>query len=533
MLWVLIGAGALGQENPVRLQGNLSLGGEMYSSQGIDPRRPRSTYRAVLTPTLTIYDQIQLPFEIYYTSEDRGVRQPFNQFGVSPHLWGWLTLHAGFFSTRFSEFTFGDGRLLGGGVEITKESFRFGFVIGRSQQAVAADSAAGFRGAYRRTQYAARIGFGPETGAYINVNLAHASDDAGSLPNAPPENAPTENAVASLTYGFPIGGELFKLSGETAVSAFTNDTESEKLEGYSGFLSRFFTPRYSSQIDGATSLALTVTPSSIFSFRVNGRWVGPGFVTLGYPQLTNDVLEATFAPMVRLFTGKLNVRGSVGLRTNNLRHTRTATTRRTIWMLMVNGQPTPELGIDVQYSNYGMRSNPENDTLRIDNIAQSLTVAPRYTFPAFGGTSTAVLTYSYQDYTDYNTVTGALSDNRTQAGTALYTLVFPSTLMLTTALMLTTSETSQSSLTIQSLNQTVGYAFLDNALTTSATLGYTVTRSPAKDGQFVGRLSASYSLGRAGTFTLALTTNRYTYNDAAGVPSYREAMGSLMYGLNF
>jgi hypothetical protein len=533
MFLALATGAAHAQDSPVRLQGNLSLGGEMYSSQGIDPRRPRSTYRAVLTPTLTIYDQIQLPFEIYYTSEDRGFRQPFNQFGVSPHLWGWLTLHAGFFSTRFSEFTFGDGRLLGGGVEINKGSFRFGFVIGRSQQAVAADSAQGFRGAYRRTQYAARIGFGPETGAYINLNLAHAADDAGSLQNAPPENAPKENAVASLTYGFPIGGEVFKLSGEAAVSAFTNDTGSEELEGYSGFLSRFFTARYSSQIDGATALALTVTPSSVFSFRLNGRWVGPGFVTLGYPQLTNDVLEATFAPMLRLFTGRLNLRGSVGLRTNNLRNTRISTTRRTIWMLMLNGQPTPELGVDVQYSNYGMRSNPQNDTLKIDNISQSLTIAPRYTFPAFGGTSTAVLTYSYQDFTDYNTVTGALSDNRTQAGTALYMLAFPSSLSLTTALMLTSSETSQSSLIIQSLNQTIGYSFLDNALTTSATIGYTITRSPAKDGQFVGRLSASYSLGKAGSFTLSLTTNRYTYSDAAGVPSYREAMGSLIYGLSF
>ncbi len=142
--------------SPIRLEGGISLSSELYSSTGIAGRRPKQSYRAILSPTLVIYDQIRLPFEIFVTNDDRGYRQPFNQFGMSPNFWGWLTLHGGYFSSRLSELSFGDTRLLGGGVELTPGDWRVSVLYGRSQMAVDPDTANGVRGLYERTIFTAK-----------------------------------------------------------------------------------------------------------------------------------------------------------------------------------------------------------------------------------------------------------------------------------------------------------------------------------------------------------------------------------------
>ena len=519
---------------PIRLEGGISLSSELYSSTGISERRPKQSYRAILSPTLVIYDQIRLPFEIFYTNDDRGYRQPFNQFGMSPTLWGWLTLHGGYFSSRLSELSFGDMRLMGGGVELTPGDFRLSVLYGRSQMAVDADTVNGVRGLYERTIIAAKVGIGAENASYVHLNFVRAWDDSTSLRNAPPDVTPVENVVVSLSYGFPLFDDEVRLTGETAVSAFSSDTRSPEEGDIGGtFLQSIFTPRRSSQFDGATTLTLGITPSSVFAINLNGKWVGPGYVTLGYFQLPNDVFETTIAPTFRLLESRLTVRGSFGLRFNNLRENRYSTTRRTIGNVFLSAQPSQDFGLDVQYANYGMRSNPRNDTLRIDNITQSFSVSPRYSFPAFGGSGTALVSYARQDYTDYNTITGTLSDNRSNSGTAMWTLFFPSSLNLTTSLMYTEATTSAYSMSIAGLNETIGYAFFDNRLSTSVTFGYNIVRVSEADGQINARFSATYAIPGWGAFTLSLMNNRYDYADPSVSPSYSEALGTLQYSYGF
>jgi hypothetical protein len=525
---------SLPQPSPIRLEGGISLSSELYSSTGIAERRPRESYRAILSPTLVIYDQIRLPFEFFITNDDRGYRQPFNQFGMSPNLWGWLTLHGGYFSSRLSELSFGDTRLFGGGVELSPGDFRLSVLYGRSQVAVDADTLHGIRGLYERTILAAKLGIGAENATFVHLDFVRAWDDSTSLRNAPADVAPVENVVASLAYGLTLFDDKVHLTGETALSAFSNDTRSPEDGDLGKAIPRaLFTPRHSSQIDAATTLTLSIAPSPIFAVSLNGKWVGPGYVTLGYLQLPNDVLETTIAPMLRLFDTKLTVRGSFGVRFNNLREDRSSTTQRTIGNLFLSAQPSQDFGVDVQYANYGMRSTPRNDTLRIDNISQSFSVSPRYTFPAFGGSSTALVSYALQDFTDYNTITGSLSKNRSNSGTAMWALIFPSTLNLTTSLMYTEATTSGFTMSITGLNETIGYAFFDNRLSTSVTLGYNVIRVTDADGQINVRFSATYAIPGWGAFTVSLMNNRYNYADPSVSPSYSEAMGTLQYSYGF
>jgi hypothetical protein len=518
---------------PVRMEGSVNLSSEMYSSQGIDERRPHSAYRLVFAPTLVLFDQFRLPFELYLTSEDRGFRQPFNQFGVNPQFGGWLTLHGGYFSTRISDLTFGDSRILGGGFDLTPGNLRISFLYGMIQKSVDPDTLNGFRGAYERRAWAAKVGYGAESDFHVHLNVMRAWDDSSSLANVPPDITPMENIVTSVQLGIPLFGRALFLSGEFAVSALTNNTRSPELDGVPSSLSNIFTPRTSSQLDGAASASLMIIPSSVWSVQFTGKWVGPGYVTLGYAQLPSDVMDGTIAPTIRFFENKLMLRGSLGLRYNNLRNTRLATTKRIIGNVGLSLQPAPEWGVDVQYSNYGMQSNARNDTLRIDNISQSFTLSPRYTFQAFGGTSTAFLSYSLQAFTDFNTVTGALSDNKTNTGVVSWINAWPSTFTSTTSLMYTSAAMQLLETMVRSVTETIGYSFFGNKLSTSLTAGYTAVRTTGDDGQFTGRLTLGYSPGTWGTFTMSLSTSQYNFDPSSASASYREHMGSLQYSYSF
>jgi hypothetical protein len=519
------------QSGPLHLQGSVNFSGEVYAADGISNRRPGNSYRAVLTPTIVLFDQIQLPFEVFIGSEGKGYRQPFNQFGVNPRLFGWLTLHAGYYSAMLSELTFGDTRLLGGGIEANPGIVRFAFLYGRSQRAIAPDSANGVYGAYERWIAAVKLGIGRESSYYIHLNVMHASDDSASIQNPPPSVTPKENVVASLKFGLPLTPFL-TINGEAAISALSNDTKAAERSGVPSWIRWLFISRSSSQFDGAGSISMNIVPTSMLSLQLTGKWIGPGFVTLGYAQMPNDVLEATIGPSVRLLEGKLNLQGTFGRRWNNLRNNRFSTTQRTIGTLHISSQPGEHFGIDASYTNYGMRSSINNDTLRIDNITQSLTISPRILFTSFGGPNTLVFSYSFSDFSDFNTVTAATGQNQTHVANLTWSLAFPSALAFSTSLMYTSSATSFATTTIKSVMETMNYPLLDNKLTTSLTIGYNIIGASSSNDQISARLSVAYS--STGTVTLNLMSNAYNLGSgAAASPAYSEFQAGLQYSLSF
>ena len=525
--------GLTAQTRPVTFEGRVNLSSEFYDASGIKARRPSSISRAILQPTVTLFDQVVLPFEIYVSTEDRGFRQPFNQFGVSPRLFGWMTLHAGYYSARLSDLTFGDSRLLGGGAELTPGSFRFSFLYGRSQQAIAPDTANGFVGTYKRTVWAGRVGVGRQNDLFFDLHLLRAVDDTASVVNPPRGLTPKENAVASIAFGIPLFGPDAHASAEVAVSAFSNDTRSEEQGKFASRLRWLFTARTSSQVDGAAKLALRFTFSPAVGLTLNARWIGPGFVTLGYQQLQNDIFDVTIGPSVRLLENKLHVRGSFGLRFNNLRNNRLATTRRTIGTANITVQPSQSFAVDVQYSNYGLRSTPKNDTLRIDNITQSISVAPRYTFPSFEGTSTLMASYSYQNFSDNNIVTSSRNGKHSHAASATWSLGLPSTLSFGTRVGYNLSSASAVKVRVITVGETVGHQFFDKKMSVSATVGYSVVKATASSGQLQGGLNASYSLDKWGRFSLSFTASQFNDNDPLTDALYREMIGRLQYSYAF
>lgn len=520
------------QKSKVEVKASASLTSNFYSSSGIDPRQPSNMQYGIVRASVKLWDMVELPFELYFTTGQTRFQQPFNQFGVSPKISNWLTLHAGYFSTRFSDLTFGDLRLLGGGFELTPGNFRLKAVYGQSRQAVVPDKVNFAPGAYSQYAYAVSLGYGNLSKTYFNINLFHAKDDAKSIKQDTTVIMPAENLVSSLDIGVRFG-QYVTLRGEGAISAYSSNINSESLSSVSlnvpGLL---FTPNASSRVDGAGMVNMDVNPSNYWSFSLGARWIGPGFNTLGYSLLPNDLFEYTFAPRFRLFGNKLMVRSRLGLRYNNLRANRLATTSRFTGLVSATYQVNTLLAIDGTFSQNQIESGHKLDTLRISNVLNSYSISPRLSFTAFGGNSNVMLTFSHQNSSDKNAYTQDLNEVKTNNVNVVHILTYPSSLSFSATLLFNQTQMDMFDSKIFHFSETIGRRFVNNRLNTSVSLGANRVKTNDSSTQFVFRVNASYSFNRYGTLSFFITNNSYR---GYGVVSsnYREIYGNLQYNVNF
>lgn len=520
------------KKSRVDVKASATLTSNFYSSSGIDPRQPGNMQYGIVRASVMLWDMVELPFELYFTTGQTRFQQPFNQFGVSPKISNWLTLHAGYFSTRFSDLTFGDLRLLGGGFELTPGNFRLKAVYGRSRQAIEPDKVSFAPGVYSQTAYAVSLGYGNLSKSYFNINLFHAKDDSTSVKSDSVRVMPAENLVTSVDFGIRFG-EYVTLRGEGALSAYSSNLNSEKLDNVKvdvpGFL---FTPNASSRIDGAGMLSLDINPSAYWSVSLGARWVGPGFNTLGYALMPNDLLEYSLSPRLRLLGNKLILRSRIGLRYNNLRDNRMATTSRFTGMLSATYQITRMFGIDGNYSKNQIESGHKIDTLRISNVFDSYTLTPRLSFQALGGNNNVMLTFSYQNSSDKNAYTQNLNNVKTSGVNVIHILTFPSSLSLSTTLLYNKTAMDLYNSTITHVSETVGKRFFKDRLNTSASIGVNWVEVTDKSTQLVFRVNATYSLKKYGSLSFFITNNSYRGYGVIS-QSYSEIYGNLQYNINF
>lgn len=182
-------------------------------------------------------------------------------------------------------------------------------------------------------------------------------------------------------------------------------------------------------------------------------------------------------------------------------------------------QISPSIGLDAQYSNYGIRTAPRNDTLRIENVAQSLVLSPRFQFTLFEAPANLFVSYSLQDVNDQSILGGAINRNTTHTLLASWSQSFQSPLTLATTLLYNNASVGGTNISILSLTETAGYSFLEDRLSMSLTGGINIVNSSGSDTQLTGNLSASYSFGAYGTLSLNLSAKTLTTQRRPHQPS--------------
>jgi hypothetical protein len=526
----------LSQENEkekkkaVTFGGSASLSSSFYTADGITPRQPGSMQVGIIRANISLYDVVELPFELYYSSGQFGYQQPFNQFGISPRISNWLTLHGGYFSTQMSDLSFGDLRMLGGGFELTPGNFRLKAVYGRTRHQNEPDRISFRPEVYRQNAYAASIGFGNLSKTYFNINVFHAIDDSTSVKADTLSITPNENLVTSFDFGIRFGPYV-ALKAEAGISAFSSNTRAEKIDELP-IPELLFTPNNSSRVDGAARADLSITPSKYWSVILSSRYIGPGYTTLGYALMPNDLMEFTIAPRLRLLKNKLNIRSRAGVRYNNLRDSKMATTNRFTGMVSANWQITKNIGLDANYNKNQIESLHKNDTLRLSNVYSSYSVTPRFNFNALGGTNNIILTYSFQDVSDKNVYTMNTADNNTNTFTFVHSLSHASSLSLTTTALYNQTVMTGIDSRIIHINETVGYRFFKNRLNTSFSLGANFVNVIENSNQLVFRFTSSYNMGKFGNFGFFISNNSFRETGTIA-RNYSELYGSVQYNISF
>jgi hypothetical protein len=64
-------------------------------------------------------------------------------------------------------------------------------------------------------------------------------------------------------------------------------------------------------------------------------------------------------------------------------------------------------------------------------------------------------------------------------------------------------------------------------------LGYNSFTIGTTSKQFVGRCNASMNMGKGGTVSLTVSSNKFNYSDPTAGKSYGEYQGSLSYNIHF
>lgn len=512
----------------LNLNGSINLSTSYYSTSGIDKRYPNGLSTAIISANMRLADEVDVPFSAYISTDQVSFQQSINRIGVNPKIGNWLTLHGGYYNAKLSNLTFGETGVMGGGFDVRYKLLRTSFFFGNVRDAVQPDETNNILGTFRREGYGFKLGIGTED-AHVDFNVYKAKDIAASISDYKYPLAPTENMVMSYDFAFPLFNDKLKLDGEIGGSAYTSDTRYEEnhVEGFPDWL---YNIKYSTRFDFGTFLNLSYTPQPEYSFSLKGRWYGPGFVTTAMTEIQGDALEIEFAPNIRLMNNKLFLRSSFGVRYNNVRDTRTATTSRFIGSMNGTYQYNEHAGIDVSFMNYSIRSNAISDTARINNVLNYFTITPRFNFQGLGGFNNLFFTYSFQKFDDNNIIFAFNNKSSSHTASAVWSLAFISSLNFSTSVNYQNSEFSSGNFKLSSLGASTGYSFFNRKLNSSIGANYSLFSSVSDNNQMNLRLNLAYNIEKFGTVSLYILRNEFNSDLNT---DYKETQAVLQYYYNF
>lgn len=555
----------------VRVSGSISLSADYYTySASPDSaqkgRRPAQLYRVMFTPTIDFGGDISLPINLNFLTPETNtltpsvpspslsqiLQNPANAFGlssISPKI-KWAKFDLGSHSPNYSELTAGDQPLFGAGFDLNPAKIIISASFGATQRAVEPDTVRNSSGTFRRDQYMARIGYGTPGKTSVTINAAFAKDDPSSIKSnivriapahalatdstviVPPDTVrllAAEGVVTSLSTKVIISDGV-DLSAEAALSSFTRDQSASPVD-LKGNPFEFLMPmRASTRSDVGGSAALSFAFAS-WGVKLSGVYLGAGFVPIGYAFGQADRFEVSVAPYVNLLDNALSLRGSIGQRVNNLSSTAGETATHVIGSASVNATISDAFSVSAQYSNFGVRNNQIGDTLKIQNVSQSMSIDPTIALQTGGVMHTLTTSIALDKYDDFNVVTGLESSNDTRTALASYSASFDS-IPLSLGLMASYNENRlfEGDLVVRSIGFNAGYALFDRALEprVSLIIGSSTFASAKTDEQLFLKFGVRARAGDLFSVSVDIGTNSFTYGDPIALgESFNESLAQL------
>ncbi|HTM98572.1 MAG TPA: hypothetical protein VL088_07515 [Pedobacter sp.] len=420
---------------PFAINGTLGLGIGTYNSSGIPARQRAFSYLFSGAPTLSIYG-ISFPFSVVVSDQQRGFTQPFNQYGISP-TYKWITVHAGWQSIQWSNYTLAGYNFLGGGIELNPGKLRFGAIYGRFNKAIEEDpnliTAFTQTPAYKRLGFSAKIGVGTDQN-HVDLIMLRAKDEATSLISRPSSYnlTPSENFVLGIASRFTFF-KHFIFEVDASGSLYTRNLQADTVKNLKldkvDFIKDLITLNASTQAltAGHTSLGYQ---GKNYNVSVKYKRIDPDFKSMGAYYTESDVQNYTVEGGVKLIKGQMQLNGTLGLQNDNLMKDKAYQSNRKIGSLSANFNKA-NYGVDFRYSNYGITQdrglNPIVDTLRVAKTNHNLSAMLRYSMVDTLVSHSFILVGNLQSLEDLNRFTSAQSLSNSKTANFSYQLGFPKT----------------------------------------------------------------------------------------------------------
>ena len=404
--------GSFGSQKPFAINGSVQLRGIYYTATGIPGDRTPFSYIFSGSPTINIYG-FSAPFNFTLSEQQRSFRQPFNQFGMSPH-YKWITVHLGYRSITFSPYTLAGYTMFGAGVELTPGKFRFGFMYGKLASATTLDtttqSLVPF--SFSRKAYALRIGVGNDR-TYFDISYLRAKDDDASVPYKTYDTSlnitPAANTVVGISTRINFLKRMF-IQANLAGSIYTRDINSPiSLDTFNNSLfklaKKFAVVNASSSFSTAGDAAIGYKAKN-YGLKLQYTRIDPDFESMGAYFFNNDLESYTIAPSFRLFKNKLRFSGSIGFQHDNVKSQKQATASKTIGNANLSVDFTSRFGLDVAYTNFSNNQQPKTirfaDSLKIAQTTQNMSFSPRYVYINTKSSHTIIASVNFMKLNDYN-----------------------------------------------------------------------------------------------------------------------------------
>lgn len=542
----------LSAKNPLKVAG--SIGARSYFSSGSQsPLYAANPFGYSLSGNvnLTFFSGISVPLSVSYSNRKANFSQPFNQFGLSPTYKG-FTVHGGYRSLRFSDYTLNGFTMLGGGFEVQKANIRAGFMYGRLGRLTTTE--AGLPTAFLRNGWAGRIGYGKDNN-YIDLILFNASDNEKSIINYEAYKLnPAKNLALGLAFKkrlFKIQNQSLTLTTDAGFSIYTGDINARGID--TSEITVVIPPVIFNAVDAnLSSRGLLAINSGLnystkgFSLRLNYQRIDPGYTSMGIYTTNNDLAIITVAPRISLLTNKLVINANIRQQRDNLLGTKLRTTKRLLPSGSISYNPSAFFGItsSLTFSNMnqtqGLKVTKPIDTRKL--IAQtnySVMFMPRFSFGSEAmpqSVNISVGTNKLLDkgedperkkYSEYSGLNGSLNYNYAIEKSSLNLNVGVNYFSLTTFNTLTNAPVSSNN---YGLNMGADKGFIKNKLNTNAAAGYTLGTG--------GNNSLSLSVGvnfRPGKHhSLGFTAYQANSQFAdSAIRNFNEFRGALDYTFNF
>lgn len=343
------------QEDPVKISGGLTLGGQYAFTSGGVQRYDNFDWGLQARVNFDVLGW-SVPFSAFISDRNRLYNLPSYQFvGLSPS-YRWVRLHLGDRSMDFNPYTFSNQNFRGAGAELTPGNWRVSGFYGRLNRLQLADFDArqSIGGSYRRLGGAASVGYENEL-VLLKLTAFQARDEVPDtlVPVDVPRQAPAKNVVGSFEGGLRIAKSL-RLQTTLASSWLTDDVRAVVPPDSVASGTPFG--------GNATSSRETAVRASLLYTRANANYtltyerLSPNYRSLGTLYLTPDRENITVGTMTALAKGKVTVALNGGVQRNNLADDRQQGQRRFIAQVAVNARATERLNLNLNASTFNYTS---------------------------------------------------------------------------------------------------------------------------------------------------------------------------------